>query len=104
MPTTIRGEALENHLLSDRFRPSADVVWTRQAGTTVLLDGRRGLYYTLNEVASRTWDLIIAGEPLVEILRCLKDEFETSAKMLEADTAALLNVLRDAGLIERIAT
>jgi len=100
--TAIPGEALQQHLLSDRFRPFSHVVWTRQADATVLLDAERGLYYTLNEVAGRTWELLIAGEPLIEILRRLGDEYEVPAETLEADVTATLKQLLDAALIERL--
>jgi len=100
--TAAPGETLEQHLLSDRFRPLPHVVWARQSDATVLLDGERGLYYTLNEVASRTWELLAAGEPVIEILRCLGDEFEVSAETLQLDLAALFKRLLDAELIERM--
>jgi hypothetical protein len=77
-------------------------VWTTHTDATVLLDADRGLYYTLNEVAGRAWELLAAGEPVVEILRCLEDEYEVSREGLEADVAALLKRLLDAALIERI--
>jgi hypothetical protein len=78
------------------------VAWARQADATVLLDGERGLYYTLNEVASRTWELLVAGEPVIEILRCLGDEFDASDETLQADLDALLKRLLDRKLIERM--
>jgi hypothetical protein len=101
--TAIPGETLEHHLLSDRFRPLAHVVWAGRSDATVLLDAERGLYYTLNEVAGRTWELLVAGEPLMEILRCLGEEFEVPGETLQADIAALLKRLLDVELIERVA-
>jgi len=101
--TAVPGETLEHRLLSDRFRPLTHVVWARQSDATVLLDGERGLYYTLNEVASRAWELLAAGEPVIEILRCLGDEFDVTAETLQADLAALLKRLLDEELIERMA-
>jgi hypothetical protein len=101
--TAVPGATLDQHLLSDRFRPFPHVVWARQADATVLLDAERGVYYTLNEVAGRAWELLAAGEPLIEILRCLGEEFEVPAETLQADIAALLKRLLDADLIERIA-
>jgi Coenzyme PQQ synthesis protein D (PqqD) len=100
--TAVPCDTLPSPLLSDRFRPLPHVVWARQADATVLLDAERGLYYTLNEVAGRTWELLAAGEPLIEILRCLGGEFEVTEGTLQADAAALLRRLLDAHLIERI--
>ena len=102
MDTALPYHTLDLPLLSDRFRPLAHVTWARHADATVLLDAERGLYYTLNEVASRTWELLVAGEPLIEVLRCLGDEFEVSGETLGTDTVALLLRLVTAGLIERV--
>jgi hypothetical protein len=78
------------------------VLWTAATDATVLLDTNRGLYYTLNAVAGRGWDLLVAGEPLIEVLRRLEDEYEVGREVLEADVAALLTRLLDAGLIEQV--
>lgn len=102
MTTAIPSASLRNYLLSDRFRPLPQVVWTRHADATVLLDAERGKYYTLNEVAGRTWELVAAGEPVVEMLRLLGEEYDAPAETLEADVAGLLDRLRETGLIERV--
>jgi len=95
--------SLVHHLPTDRFRPKAHVVWARQADATVLLDGERGLYYTLNEVASDVWELVVGGEPVMEILRCLEEDYEVAAETLRADIEAVLQHLLETDLIERIA-
>lgn len=87
---------------SERFRPYPHVVWVRQDDATVLLDAERGRYYTLNEVAGRVWELLAAGEPVLEVLTSLRDEFDAPATVLETDVAALLEELLVAGLIERV--
>jgi Coenzyme PQQ synthesis protein D (PqqD) len=99
--TAVSGTILDQYSLSDRFRPSPHVVWVRHTDATVLLDADRGLYYTLNDVAGRAWELLAAGEPLIEILRCLGDEYEASLETLENDVASLLSDLLRAALIER---
>ena len=101
MTTAIPSAILRKYLLSDRFRPLTHVVWARHADATVLLDAERGKYYTLNEVAGRVWELVAAGEPVVEILRILGDEYDAPAERLEADLAGLLDRLVEAGLVER---
>jgi hypothetical protein len=93
--------ALDSYPLADRFRPRPDVVWTTHTDATVLLDADRGLYYTLNDVAGRAWELLAAGEPVIEILQTLAAEYEVEQEVLEADVAALLRGLLEAGLIER---
>jgi Coenzyme PQQ synthesis protein D (PqqD) len=99
---SIPSAPLLHYLPTDRFRPGAHVVWARQAGATVLLDGERGQYHTLNEVASQLWELVVAGEPLMEILRCLGTEYEVTPETLQADVDAILTQLLDAELIARV--
>jgi hypothetical protein len=77
-------------------------VWTRHTDAIVLLDAERGLYYTLNEVAGRSWELLASGEPVIEILRCLGDEYDVPSETLQADVEAVLKRLLDAALIERL--
>lgn len=101
MTTAIPSATLRKYLLSDRFRPLPHVVWARHAEATVLLDAERGQYYTLNEVAGRMWELVAAGEPVVEILRILGQEYDAPAETLEGDVAGLLDRLLEVELIER---
>jgi Coenzyme PQQ synthesis protein D (PqqD) len=100
--TALPGTTLERYLLADRFRPLPHVVWARHTDATVLLDAERGLYYTLNEVASRAWELLAAGEPVIELQRCLSDEYEVSSDTLQEDLAGLLDRLLATGVIERV--
>ena len=97
MESALSDTTLESSILADRFRPRPHVVWTTPTDATVLLDADRGLYYTLNEVAGRAWELLAAGEPVLEILQCLGNEYEVEREVLEADVAALLRRLLDAG-------
>jgi hypothetical protein len=100
--TAIPGETLHTPPLSERFRPVAYVVWARHTDATIILDAEGGEYYTLNEVAGRIWELLVAGEPVIQILRLLRDEYDASPETLESDLAALLGRLIEAGLIERM--
>jgi hypothetical protein len=94
---------LASNPLADRFRPRPHVVWATHTDATVLLDADRGLYFMLNGVAGRTWELLAAGEPVIAILQCLSDEYEVEREVLEADVAALIQHLLEAALVERIA-
>ena len=100
MATAAPGTILDQYSLSDRFRPFPHVVWARHTDATVLLDVERGLYYTLNEVAGRVWELLAAGEPVIEILRVVGDEYEVDPEVLEADLRGLLTEMRTTRLIE----
>ncbi len=101
MTTAVPSATLREYLMSDRFRPLPHVVWARHTDATVLLDAERGTYYMLNEVAGRTWELLVAGEPVVEILRILGAEYNAPAETMEADLIGLLDQLVQTALIER---
>jgi hypothetical protein len=101
MTTAIPSATLRQYLLSDRFRPLPHVLWARHADATVLLDADRGKYYTLNEVAGRVWELVAAGEPVLEILRLLGEEYDAPVETLEGDMTGLLDRLLETQLIER---
>lgn len=103
MTTAIPSATLCKYLLSDRFRPLPHVVWARHADATVVLDAELGRYYTLNEVAGRVWELVAAGEPVVEILRLLGEEYDAPVETLEGDVTGLLDRWLEAALIERVA-
>ena len=102
MATAATGTIPNHYSLSDRFRPVPHVVWARHADATVLLDAERGLYFTLNEVGGRVWELLAAGEPMIEVLRVVGDEYEVGEEVLEADVAGLLQEMRTARLIEKV--
>ena len=102
MATAVPGEALHIYPLSNRFRPLPHVIWTRHADATVILDAERGQYYTLNEVAGRVWELLGGGEPLVEILRLLRDDYDAPPERLKEDLESLLGRLLRAALIESV--
>jgi hypothetical protein len=102
MATALSSRCLEPHLLSDRFRPLPYVAWTRHGDTTVLLDGEQGVYYTLNDVAGRIWELLISGEPIVEIKRALADEYEGSSEVLSGDVDSLIQRLLAARMVARV--
>lgn len=86
---------------SARFRHAKGVVSTRQCDTTVLLDVNGGVYYTLNEVGGRIWELVGVGESVAEIVERLAGEFEATVEVLAADTAAMVERLLGARLVER---
>lgn len=102
MTTATPGAILGQYLFSERFRKPPHVFSATQADATVLLDAERGLYFTLNEVGGRAWELLVAGEPLIEVFQCLGNEFEIEAETLQGDIVALIDQLLDRKLIERV--
>jgi hypothetical protein len=67
----------------------------------VILDTESGIYYGLNPVGTRVWNLV-QGEPLTlaEICDCVTAEFDVERERCERDLIELLGDLDSNGLIE----
>jgi hypothetical protein len=80
---------------------SKDVLFQELAGETVLLDLASESYFGLDEVGTRIWQLLQAGQGEAEIIETLLDEYEVERQELENDVAELLEKLEGEGLIRR---
>jgi len=84
------------------FRAAADVISTRQEDAMVLLDLRRGLYYTLNELGWRIWEQVSAGVPLTDVVRILRQAYDVPADTFGSDVAMFVDQLLRAALVEPV--
>jgi hypothetical protein len=86
-------------LRTARFRRAPSVAAAAEGGRTVLLDPERGEYFGLDEVGTRIWELLPDHPSAVALAERLVEEYDAPAGTLEADAAALLGQLADAGLV-----
>ena len=86
----------------ERLTPASYVVSVVQDTDTALLDVRSERYYTLNEVGTRIWALLGDGTDVAMIIELLAEEYDAPLDAIEADTRALLAVMRKAGLVRRV--
>ncbi len=79
---------------------SEEVLSSSLGGEVVLLEMENGVYYSLNEVGARIWELI--GEPtsVKEVCRHIVDEYDVDPEQCSRDTLAVLSDLTDRGLAE----
>lgn len=82
-----------------RFRAAEHVVATQQVDTTILLDIRRGKYYTLNQVGGRIWALLADGATASSVKQCLAKEFDVPPEKLAADVESFIVTLDSSRLI-----
>ena len=66
----------------------------------VILQLRNGVYYGLDEVGARIWDLIQEPRAVNEIRDLLLDEYDVEPERCERDLLALLEELVAEGLVE----
>ena len=69
-------------------------------GDAVLLDTRRGKYYTLNPTGAAVWELLLEPRSLAELRTALVERFDVDAETLSGDLSDLLDDLRRHGLID----
>lgn len=69
-------------------------------GDAVLLDTRRGKYYSLNPTGAAVWDLLAEPRSLAELRAALLERFEVDGETLSDDLGQLLDELRQHGLID----
>lgn len=75
-------------------------VSTDLAGEAVILNLESGMYYGLDEVGARIWELIQQPQSVPVILETLLNEYEVEPGQCENDLLVLLQSLATAKLIE----
>jgi hypothetical protein len=84
---------------STRFTPAPYVVAAMHGTDTALLDMRAERYYTLDEVGSRIWTLLVEGRSPDDIASQLGEEFDAPHDIIAHDLGALLARLEKASII-----
>lgn len=82
------------------LRPNPDVICQHLETETVLLDVPSGLYYSLDAVGGRMWQLLVQHQgDLGLVLRDVVAEYEVDEGRARADLEALLARFRASGLV-----
>jgi hypothetical protein len=77
-----------------------DQVSSDLKGEVAILDLKAGVYYGLDDVGARIWNLIQEQKAVSEIRDTLLQEYDVEADRCERDLLALLQRLADEGLVE----
>ena len=70
------------------------------AQEVVILDVKSGIYYGLNEVGARVWNLIQEARSVSEVCAILLEEYEVDPERCEHELLLLFQDLATKGLIE----
>ena len=70
------------------------------SGEAAILNLKNGVYYGLDPVGARVWNLIRQPKSFAELREALVAEFEVEPERLEADLHDLIAKLGDQGLVE----
>jgi Coenzyme PQQ synthesis protein D (PqqD) len=69
-------------------------------GEAVLLDLREGVYYGLDSVGARIWELVQEPRSVADVRDTLLAEYEVEPERCEQDVVRLLTDLAEHGLVE----
>ena len=92
MPDTIRRRSI---VVAAEGQVSCDL-----AEEVAILDVKSGIYYGLNSIGARIWNLIQAPRTVSEVCETLLVEYEVEPERCEHELLALLQELAAKGLIE----
>jgi len=70
------------------------------AGEAAILNIKSGIYYGLNSVGARIWDLIQAPKTVDEVCKKILEEYDVETKRVERDIWVILQELAVEGLVE----
>jgi hypothetical protein len=87
---------------ASRIVVSDEQVFTTLGGEAVILGLRDGVYYGLDSVGARIWELIAEPRRVAELVATIVEEFDVTAERCEHDVIALLNDLAARGLVREL--
>lgn len=86
--------------LQTALRVSDDVVFRELDGEAILLNLGSGIYFGLDPIGTRMWQLIEQHGRLDAVLADLRDEYDAPADTLTRDLLRLASELMAKGLLE----
>lgn len=86
---------------ADRVSAPPAVIGRDVAGETVLLDLHSGVYYGLDAIGTRMWNLLMERRTLEEACGVMGGEYDVAPDVLRRDLLALLRDLLERGLVVR---
>jgi hypothetical protein len=90
---------MENISKSSRVVVAEDVVSCDLAGEAAILDVKEGIYYGLNPVGARIWNIVQEPTTVDEILKVLLEEYDVELEECRRDVCDLIKELLDKGLV-----
>ena len=88
--------------LDSSVRPNPDLLSSELEGEAVILDLSSGVYFGLNPVGARVWELLQGGRDLRSVRGALLEEFDVPAGRCEADLLGLVRRMAADGLVHVI--
>jgi coenzyme PQQ synthesis protein D (PqqD) len=87
---------------ASRIVVSDEQVFTMLSGEAVILGLRDGVYYGLDAVGARVWELLAEPRRVAELVTTIVDEFDVTPERCERDLMPLLDDLATRGLVREL--
>src|SRR4026207_312616 len=84
---------------TDQFVIHPSVICRELSGETVLLNLESGVYYGLDAVGTRVWQLLLQGCTIGSIRETMIAEYDVAPDVLNTDVMRLVGELRDRGIV-----
>ncbi len=84
---------------SEQFVVHPSVITRELSGETVLLNLESGVYYGLDVVATRVWQLLMQGRTIAGVCETMADEYDVALEVLRDDVTRLVGELRERGIV-----
>jgi len=90
---------MEPVTLDCRIEINPAAVYQKVGEEIVFLHTEDGVYYGLNAVGSRAWELLLQHRKLQPVLEAMLKEFDVAPDALRADLLRIVGALRDKKII-----
>ena len=84
---------------SEQFVVHPSVITRELSGETVLLNLESGVYYGLDIVGTRVWQLLTQGRTIASVCETMIEEYEVAPDVLRDDVSRLVGELRERGIV-----
>ena len=84
---------------SEQFVVHPSVITRELSRETVLLNLESGVYYGLDVVATRVWQLLMQGRTIAGVCEAMVDEYDVALEVLRDDVTRLVGELRERGIV-----
>ena len=88
--------------LTSRVKLSDDVLFQELQGDAVLLDLKTGVYFGLDRVGTRMWQLMGEKDSLAAVASVVCDEFDVTEDRCASDLVGLAQRIEEQGLLRII--
>jgi len=85
--------------VSEQFVVHPSVISRELSGETVLLNLESGVYYGLDAIGTRVWQLLMQGGTVAGVCETMIEEYDVAPEMLQGDVARLVGELRERGIV-----